>query len=73
MAWSDEDRVQVARVRIQTVNGEQEIERCLISVTPGRNRLGIWLSPDAREPSFLVSLDEVLIDWRDVELPPMLA
>jgi hypothetical protein len=67
--FAEDDRMQVSRVIIERGGVLEEIRSCWIAVTPARNRIGIWLTPADNEPTLLLSLDEVIIEWQKVDLP----
>jgi len=71
MRASDDDRVRVARVRVEREDGiHHEIPGCWISVNPLKNRVGVWLAQDDPAPLMVLSLEQVAIEWREVEPEP---
>ena len=69
MRFADDDRVRVARVIIERGGILEEIRSCWVSITPARNRIGIWLSPAQDQPTMLLSLDQVIIEWQNLDPP----
>lgn len=69
MRFADDDRVLVSRVIVERGGILEEIRSCWVSVTPARNRIGIWLTPAQSEPTLLLSLDQVIIEWQRVDPP----
>jgi hypothetical protein len=63
MQFSDDDLVRVERVRIDREGRVEEIAECWISLSPGRDLLGIWLARRDGQPDISVPLADADIVW----------
>lgn len=69
MQFAEDDRVRVSRVIVERGGVLEEIRACWVSITPTRNGIGVWLSLDQPEPTLMLSLDQVIIEWQNLETP----
>jgi hypothetical protein len=67
--YQENDRLRVARVRVEGSGDSQEIEACWVSISPPRKTVGIWLAPDEPDPILNVPLADAIIDWAEPEPP----